>query len=142
MENQNKLYRQSHIRDIALKNGDVIHYERFEYYMRYGVADETRKTITDWESLLQEMGYTEDFKGKIGRKRRVWCNIDYTDKQYNRCQRKLYKDEFSSAEIYSETVNFELKNVRTDTIFKELSVEDFILLLKDNQINHIPKFTR
>lgn len=139
MENINQLYRPMFMRIYTLKDGTIITYENTgSYYLKYGVIDNKYKELSTWEDLLSDMGYKKEFQGKTNRKGRVWCEIDYTDKHYNRCQRKLYKDEFNKGESYLKIRIFKPKDVMMRQLVEELSAEEFILFLKDNEIKYMP----
>lgn len=142
MEIVNQLYRPMFVRTYTLKDGTVITYENTSrYYLKYGVIDNKYRELSTWEELLNDMGYKEEFQGKTNRKGRVWCEINYTDKHHDRCQRKLYKDEFDKGESYLKIKIFKPKDIMMRHLVDELNIEEFMLFLKDNEIKYMPNLT-
>ena len=124
----NQLYYSNYIREVNLKNGEILRYKNYSNYISYGNPIEELKIINDWEDfLLNGMGYVSEFKGYKNRKGRVYCHIEYHDKNDNWCRAKVYKDEFVLAKVYCENRIIEQKDVRMKRLVNELSADEFIM---------------
>lgn len=135
----NKLYRQEYIREVTLSNGEILKYKSGNGNIRYGITDEKRKDTVNWdEFLLSHLGFIKEFHGYTNRKGRVWCEVDYTDKYYNRCQKKVYKDEFVSSKSYYKMIDVLQNETRMKRLVEDLSADQFVLFLKDNGIGELP----
>lgn len=145
----NQLYRPHYTQEVLINNKDTqeilkyksscIHY----YYIRYGTPDSEYKEITDWKELLHELSSVPEFErykfeGYKDKKGKVYAYIDYTDKNYNRRQKKVYKTQFISAKTYMEYNTINPKDIRMKELVDELNAEEFIMFLKDNGIGELP----
>lgn len=135
---ENKLYYSNYTREVTLLNGNILKYKNYSNNISYGMPMEEIKMLNDWDDfLLNGMGYVPEFKGYTNRKGKVWCNVEYHDKHDNWCRTKVYKDEFVSANIYSENKIIDQKNIRMKRLVDELSADEFVLFLKDNGIGEL-----
>jgi len=137
-ENMNQLYRPRYIREVTINNGNTLEILKYinggNYYMGYGIPNTRNKEITEWKDLLHELHFVPEFEGYKDRKGRLWVEVDYTDKHQNRCQKKVYKDQFVLAKSYMEIKIINPKETRMKELVNELSADEFILYLKDNNI--------
>lgn len=139
---ENQLYRPQYIREVTINNGNTYEILKYEsgghYYIRYGVPERKDKEITEWNDLLHELNFVPEFEGNKDRKGRLWVEVDYTDKHWNRCQKKVYKTQFVSAKSYMKIENIKPRDTRMKELVNELNAEEFILYLKDNGIGELP----
>lgn len=138
MESENKLYRKTYHRKVKLKDGSELNYHNYGYYISYGKIEDNSQIITEWDELLRALNYVDEYKGNTNRKGRVYCYVEFYDHKNRWSQARLYKDEFEKVEIYYKYHIFEQKDVRMGDLVKELNADEFILFLKDNEVNYIP----
>jgi hypothetical protein len=132
----NQLYKDTYIWKTLLKNGKILIY-KFNSNLKYGEPKEDFKESSKWKDLLEQQNYISEFEGNKDRKGRIWCYVDYLDKHYNRCQVKVYKDEFVSLKIYNKVKIFELSFFRMHYLVEQLNADEFIKLLRDNEVKYI-----
>lgn len=136
----NQLFITKYIREITLKNGEIIKYDNGYGCIKYGIPDEKIFETSDWLELLHKgLGYVKEFEGSKSRKG-IWCKADYLDEHFNRRQRKIYKDEFVKMKTYRKIRIVKSKDIRMKELVNQLSVEEYILFLKDNEIKYITTF--
>jgi hypothetical protein len=137
----NQLYRPCYIREVTINNGNTLEILKYisggHYYINYGIPNTHDKEIIEWKDLLRELNFVPEFDGHKDRKGRLWVDIDYTDKHYNRCQKKIYKTQFVSAKSYMKIDIINPKDIRMKELVNELSAENFISYLKDNGIGEL-----
>ena len=130
----NKLYKNKYVWETLLKNGDILIY-KCNSNLKYGEPKEEIKVSTEWKDLLKQQNYIPEFEGNKNRKGHIWCHVDYLDKHYNRCQIKVYKDDFVSVKTYNQVSIFELNCFKMHYLVEQLQADEFIRLLKDYEIN-------
>lgn len=137
----NQLYKSRYIREVIINNGNILEILKYisggHHYISYGIPNTCNKEITEWKDLLHEMRYVPEFEGYKDRKSRLWVHVDYTDKNYNTCQKKVYKSQFVSAKSYLKIDIVNPKDIRMKELVNELNAEEFITYLKDNGIGEL-----
>lgn len=139
----NQLYRPYYIQEVLIDNKDtqeILKYKTDNHYIRirYGTPDSKYKDITDWKELLNELSSNPEFEGYKDRKGRVYVYINYTDRNHNMRQKKVYKTQFISARKYMEFYTIKPKDINMKKLINDLNAEEFILFLKDNGIGELP----
>jgi len=132
----NQLYQDTYIREILLKDGKILIYKSTSN-LKYGESKGETKESNKWEDLLKQQHYIPEFEGEKDRKGRIWCYVEYSDKNYNWHRGKVYKDDFVSLKIYNEIRTYNLNEFRMNYLVEQLNGEEFIRLLKDNEIKNI-----
>lgn len=132
----NQLYRNTYIREVSLSNGKILKYESTSD-LNYGELKEEVNESSEWKDLLKSQHYITEFEGYKNRKGRIWCRVECFDKHDNWCQVKVYKDEFVSVKIYNKIRIYKLNDFRMHYLVEQLDGEEFIQLLKDNEVKYI-----
>lgn len=132
----NQIYQVTYIWETLLKNDKVLKYQCTSN-LKYGESKEEIKESSEWEDLLKSQNYVPEFEGYKNRKGRIWCRVEYLDKHYNWYQAKVYKDEFASIKIYNKVKTYKLNDFRMHYLVEQLNGDEFIQLLKDNEIKYI-----
>lgn len=122
----NQLYDSTYFMEVTFNNGNTIEtliYRSDGYYIRYGEPDTKIKEVNTWDDLISYLGYEEGFNGYKDRKGKLYLKVDYTDKNYERCQKKVFKDQFIAAKSYFKNMIVNGKDIRMKRLVNELSVE-------------------
>jgi hypothetical protein len=135
-ENLNQIYQNTYIREVLLKDGNVLKYQSTSN-LKYGEPREEIKESSEWKELLKQQRYIPEFEGNKDRKGRIWCHVEFFDKHYDWKQAKVYKDDFVSIKIYNKVRTFKLNDFKMHYLVEQLNGEEFIRLLKDNEIKYI-----
>lgn len=141
---ENILYRTRKIRKVYGR--DKVLVSDVDYKLRYGIPKEANYLIKDWKELLLDMSYVEEYNGRKDKKGRIYSEIDYTYVEFLGKKRwkdiwlpeRLYKEDFSYAEIIYEHNICQYNRVNMRDILEELNMEELILFFKDNEINYLP----
>lgn len=132
----NQLYQNTYVWETYLKNGKILTYKSTSN-LKYNEPKEEINESKEWQELLKQQNYVPEFEGNKNRKGRIWCHVDYFDKYDNWCQAKVYQDEFVSVKTYNKVRIYKLNEFRMNYLVKQLNGEEFIRLLKDNEIKYI-----
>ena len=132
----NQLYQNTYIREIVLKNGEILTY-KLTTDLKYGEPKEEIKESNEWKDLLKQQHYIPEFEGNKDKKGRIWCDVEFFDKHYNWKQAKVYKTEFVSVKTYNKIRIYKLNEFKMHYFVEQLNGEEFIKLLKDNEVKYI-----
>jgi hypothetical protein len=136
----NQLYEPQYIMEVTINNGkeiETLKYLSDGYYVKYGEPNSDIKEVNNWNDLIEYLGYEEGFYGHKDRKG-LFLRVDYTDKNYYRCQKKVYEHQFISAKSYFKNKIINQKDIKMKRLVNELNADEFILYLKDNGIGELP----
>ena len=137
----NQLYEPQYITEVTFNNGNTIETLRYisdGYYVKYGEPDSDISEVDSWNDLIKLLGYEDGFYGYKDRKGKFFLRVDYTDKNYYRCQKKVYEYQFILAKSYFKNRIIEQKDIGMKRLVNELNANEFVQYLKDNGIGELP----
>jgi len=128
----NGLYKVKFIQNIILESGKCIRYIGNFNNLMYGEAGNNTKTIGNWKNLIEYLSLDIQLFEKKTLFNRIYCMINYTNESGVTNKVRLYKDEFKTAYFRAEFRYVGYDDVKMSRLIEELSVEEFMLLTKEN----------
>lgn len=130
-----QLYRQKYIVETTYKTKlgvETIKYIGYWNNLKYGEGKDSFFESKEWSKLLYSQNYCEpEFRGYKNRKG-LYLDVDYSNKYGDRCQKRIYMQDFVSVKVYFKTMNIQPNEIKMSQLIKELPVDQFIEYMVDN----------